>query len=199
MSEPMSQVTHENIMSCVRTYVKYKNCNVRTFVTHEYEMFSVWFMLHTKMRSPNENIMSCARSFVTYEMCSVLTCGAHETFYVRTYVIHENMMFLGQNDDTYDTVRTYVTHESMMSFAQTYVTYENGLCSNIYYTRIWDVFCPNLCYVQKCNMLLTKRWCLVSELILHTNSRNVWSHVTHENMMSRVLTYVTYKLCNVRT
>ena len=93
-------------------------------------------MLHTKMRSPNENIMSCARSFVTYEMCSVLTYGAHETFYVRTYVIHVNMMFLGQNDDTYDTV----------------------ICPNLCYPRKYDVFCPNVRYIRK--------WVMMSRVLL---------------------------------
>ena len=48
-------------------------------------------------------------------------------------------------------------------------------------------------------MLHTNIWCLVSELILHAKMYNVRTHVARENMMSCVRTYVTYKICNVRT
>ena len=41
MCNVRTHVTHENTMSRVRTYVKYKKYNVRTFVIHEYEMCSV--------------------------------------------------------------------------------------------------------------------------------------------------------------
>ena len=41
---------------------------------------------------------------------------------------------------------------------------ENVQWSNICYTRIWDIFCPYLCYIRKCNMaepmLHTKIWYL---------------------------------------
>ena len=49
---------------------------------------------------------------------------------------------------------------------------ENVKCSNVCYTRIWDIFCPYLCYIQKCNiaepMLHTKIWYLgVLHFFLH--------------------------------
>ena len=54
----------------------------------------------------------------------------------------------------------------------------NVECSNICYTRIWDIFCPYLCYIRKCNMaepmLHTKIWYLsVSALFLHMKMCNV--------------------------
>ena len=57
-------------------------------------------------------------------------------------------------------------------------TYENVWCSNIYYTWIWDTFCPYLCYIRKCNMaepvLRTKIWYLVPALFLHMKMCNVY-------------------------
>ena len=41
--------------------------------------------------------------------------------------------------------------------------------------------------------------CILSKLMLHTMIYNLRIHVGHENMMSCVQTYVTYKMCNVRT
>ena len=65
------------------------------------------------------------------------------------------------------------------------------------YTQIWDVFCPNLCYIRKCDMsepmLRTKLWCLVSDVLLHTKMFNVWTDVTHEHEMFSVPTYSAYK------
>ena len=54
-------------------------------------------------------------------------------------------------------------------------------------------FCPNLCKIRKYKM---------SELRLHTKQTkmcNVRTHVAYENMMSRVRTYVTSKMCYIRT
>ena len=33
--------THEKMMSCVRTYVTSKMCNVQTYATHEYEIIFI--------------------------------------------------------------------------------------------------------------------------------------------------------------
>ena len=92
----------------------------------------------------------------------------------------------------------YMLHTNIRLFSvRTNVTYENLLCPNICYTRIWGVLFPNLCYIPKYNMsepmLYTKIWCLVSELILHTNMCNVWTNVTHKTMMYCVRTHFTYK------
>ena len=38
----------------------------------------------------------------------------------------------------------------------------------------------------------------VSELILQTKMYNVRTHVIHENIIPRVRTYVTYKMCYIR-
>ena len=55
------------------------------------------------------------------------------------------------------------------------------------YTRIQAVFCPNLCYIQKCtmseHMLHTKLWCLVSELMIHSKMCDIGTYVTHENII----------------
>ena len=40
-------VTYENIMSCFRTYITYKMYNVRTYVTHEYEIIMRMFSVRT--------------------------------------------------------------------------------------------------------------------------------------------------------
>ena len=51
------------------------------------------------------------------------------------------------------------------------VTYDNVICSNLCYTRKYDVLCPHLCYIRRYVM---------SE------------HVTHEYEMYSVRSYVTY-------
>ena len=110
-------VAHKNMMSRVRTYVTSKMCyvptyatklyNVRTYVTHEYEVFSFWTyityennmsgpMLHTKISClvselifhtkmcndwthvTHENMILCIRTYVTYKMCNVRTYFTHE-------------------------------------------------------------------------------------------------------------------------
>ena len=61
-------VTHENMMSCVRTYVTYENVYVLAYVTHESKMTRV----HMKMCN--------VRTYVKHEceMCSVKTNDTHE-------------------------------------------------------------------------------------------------------------------------
>ena len=94
-------------------------------------------------------------------MCSVRTCGTYEKCYIRTYVSHENLMLLEQNDVTYDNIICPNLGYSRKydAFVRTYVTYENVKCPNTCYTRIQDVLCPNLGYIQKYTM---------SENVLHT-------------------------------
>ena len=53
---------------------------------------------------------------------------------------------------------------------------ENVQLSNICYTRIWDMFCPYLCYIRKCNMA---------------------ESMSHKNMISYVCTFLHMKMCNV--
>ena len=76
-------------------------------------------------------------------MCSVPTYGAYENIYVRTYDTHENMMFLGLNDFTYD----------------------KFICPNLYQQQKYDVFCPNLRYIRKWVM---SEYEMYSALMLHT-------------------------------
>ena len=170
-----------------------KMCNVRTYVTHDYHMFSV----------------------VTYVTCDNIIClnlcytwkydvWCPNLHYIRKCVISEAS-------------RKYDASRPNLCFIL------NVLCLNICYTRIWDyflsklmlhtkmcnvrtyvthewgVFFPNLRYIRKYNMsepmLHTKIWCLVSELILYMKMCNVRTHFTHENMMSfvRFLCYIQNK------
>ena len=65
---------------------------------------------------------------------------------------------------------------------------------------LWRVSCRTTQEkIINTNVLHTKIWCLMSELIFHAKMYNIRTHVAHETMMSRVLTYVTYKICIVRT
>ena len=95
------------------------------------------------------------------------------------------------------------------------VTYDNVICSNLCYTRKYDVLCPHLCYMRRyvmsehvtheyemysvrsyvtygneiCqNVLYTQKYD-VSELKLHTTMCNIGTYVPQENMMFRVRTY----------
>ena len=149
----------------------------------------------------------CVRSFVTYENVQYLNIcytGTRNMFCLNLWCILNNLCpnscytrkyyVFSQNDVTYDNFicPNLCTHANMMYFVQTNVTYENGNVRT-YITHEYELyFCPILCYIQKCNMfermLQTKIWCPVSELILHTKLCNVRTHVTHENMMSRVRT-----------
>ena len=38
MCNVQTHVAHENMMTRVQTYVAYKMCNVRKYITHEYEI-----------------------------------------------------------------------------------------------------------------------------------------------------------------
>ena len=89
--------------------------------------------------------------------------------YVQIYIVHENMM---------SRVRTYVTFN--MCYVRTYATHEYGFCRNLCSIRKYnmsepmihtkyDVSCPNLCYIKVCYVRI---------------------YVAHENMMSRVRTYI---------
>ena len=130
----------------------------------------------------------------------------------------------------------FFTHENMTFLVQSDVTYDSVIFLNLWYSKEYDVVCPNVCYIRKCVMsehitheyemfsvrthftwrvvicpivcytwnmtscvLHTNIWCLVSERMINMKICNVRTHVTHENMMSRVRTYVTYTMCNVRT
>ena len=68
-------VTHENI-SCVRTYVTYKMCNVRTYLHTNVTLFSV------RTNGKYENVYN-VRTYVSHE---------YEMFSVRTYVTYENII-----------------------------------------------------------------------------------------------------------
>ena len=65
------------------------------------------------------------KNLFTYNNDELAHQTAYEKLYVRTYVTHENMMFLVQYT-TMLYVRTCVTHDSMtFLFVQTYVIHEN--------------------------------------------------------------------------
>ena len=102
MSEPMLPKKIWCLLSKLTLHTKM--CNVRTYVTHEYEIYSVqtcvtcrnvicpnvWCLvselipvLHTKRCNvrnhvTHENMMSRVRTYVTYKMCNVRTSVTHE-------------------------------------------------------------------------------------------------------------------------
>ena len=158
----------------------------------------------------HRKISHASRTYVTYEnMMSYVQTFSQTWCYIRKcnmsdLVLHTKMC----------NVQLYVTHEYEMRSIRTYVTYENVICpnvcytredvlcrkcimsANLCYTRIWDYFYPNQCYIGKCVMsktYVTHENVMVSELILHMKICNVLTHVALENMMSRVRTNSTYE------
>ena len=92
-------------------------------------------------------------------------------------------------------VRSHVTHKNIMSRVRTYVT--SKTCNIRTYATHEIIFCPNLFYIRRCvmseHMLHANIRCFLSELMLHTKMCNVRTHFTHENIMSCLPIYVTYK------
>ena len=100
-------------------------------------------------------------------------------------------------------VRTYVTHEYEMCFVRTNVTNKNVKGSNICFTRIWNVFCPNLRYIRKrerpnLHVYFEQKYDVLCDFLIHTKICKVWSYVTHKYKMCSVRTYGTYEDCYVR-
>ena len=126
-------------------------CNVRTYITHEYDMCSIRayrtyeLMLHTKMLYIRTLLrtkilcivseimlhtkMSNVQTYVTreHEMCSIRAYRTHEKntselmLHMKIWCVSPKMLL----HSTMLYVRTYVSHENIMFFVQTCITCDN--------------------------------------------------------------------------
>ena len=124
MSEPMLPTKIWCLVSELMLHTKM--CNVRTYATHEFEMYSnrTYFTLRN-VKCPNvqctcmlhTSMMSCIRTYVTYV----------NEYNVRTQVTHENRMTRERIFVAYKmcNVRTHVLHKYEICSVRTNVTYEN--------------------------------------------------------------------------
>ena len=100
-----------------------KMCNVRTYVTHEYEEFC--FRTYVKVRKYNMSEHKIHKIEITF---------------LSKLMVHTKMCI----------VRAYVRHKYEMLFfsVQIYVTYKNIICPKLCYTWKYDVWCQNLRYIR---------------------------------------------------
>ena len=94
-----------------QNFIQTKICNVQTYFTHEYEMYSVKSMLNTKCNM-SEHMLH------TKIWCIVSELMLHTTMCI---------------------VRTYVTHEHLMPFVWTLCHIKTCVMSKICFARIYNI------------------------------------------------------------